>query len=153
MQNHLALVSTLKYREHIMYVAKFPSLSLGGFSLRFSLYGDEANCLLECNEDIQTLLLVNNLICNLDVEVYFHDKNEMSIVSNSCALSFGSSETTIEFCRKITQYCIEVGFVLKYIRNYWKHVTAICSKKLSECVNGVFMLLCNNLVVVSLLKN
>ncbi|CAN6544234.1 unnamed protein product [Malus baccata var. baccata] len=96
MQNHLALVSTLKYREHIMSVAKFPSLLLGGFSFRFSLYGDEANCLLECNEDIQTLLLVNNLICNLDVEVYVRDKNEMSIVSNSCALSFGSSETTRE---------------------------------------------------------
>ncbi|KAM1529145.1 hypothetical protein ACFX1Z_018389 [Malus domestica] len=150
---------------------RFPSLSLGGFHLKYSLYGGEPNCLLECNEDIQTLLLVNNLISNPVVDVYVQAKKKMSIVSTSSVLSCISEATSIgddnqflgkygsykphryatnewqsyisyedqsykdgaiEFRRKLTQYSIEVGFVFQFTRNYWKRVTVVCSKKMSE---------------------
>ncbi|RXH78434.1 hypothetical protein DVH24_001952 [Malus domestica] len=62
---------------------RFPSLSLRCLLLKYLLDGGESNCLLECNEDIQTLLLVNNLISNLVVDVYVQAKKEMYIVSIS----------------------------------------------------------------------
>ncbi|RXH81278.1 hypothetical protein DVH24_005192, partial [Malus domestica] len=54
----------------------------------------EPNCLLECNKDIQTLLLVNNLISNPAVDVYIHAKNEMFVVPTSSMSYVCLSETT-----------------------------------------------------------
>ena len=74
---------------------RFPSLSSRGFLLKYSLYGGEPNCLLECNEDIQILLLVNKLILNPIADVYVHAKKEMSIVSTSSVSSCCLREATI----------------------------------------------------------
>ncbi|RXH71969.1 hypothetical protein DVH24_025470 [Malus domestica] len=116
-----------------------------GFLLKYSLYEGEPNCLLDCNEDIQTLLLVNNLISNPVVDVYVQAKKEMSVVSTSSVLPCINEVTsirdenqflatnewqgyisyedqnyedgTVKFRRKLTQYSIEVGFVFKFTRN------------------------------------